>query len=167
MLIFAAAGLISASAADAKDNWEKVCGKCHGPDGKGEIVFQMGPELYLLDLSTKVAKSVPVTIPGDRPKLRPRTFDASKLVSSFDVSSTGKRGIFEARGDIWTVPATKGSPRNLTRTSGVAAGDFVTASAPATGDVTVQPTGIGQPASSVRSRAGAEEAGRQGAAGVT
>ncbi len=94
-----------------------------GPDGKGEIVFQMGPELYLLDLTTKVAKSVPVTIPGDRPKLRPRTFDASKLVSSFDVSSTGKRGIFEARGDIWTVPATKGSPRNLTRTSGVAERD--------------------------------------------
>src|SRR5207302_924266 len=30
---------------------------------------------------------------------------------------------FEARGDIWTLPAQKGSPRNLTRTSGVAERD--------------------------------------------
>ena len=24
------------SAADAKENWEKHCAKCHGPDGKGD-----------------------------------------------------------------------------------------------------------------------------------
>jgi len=94
-----------------------------GPNGKGEIVFQQGPELYLLDLDTKTAKVVPVTIPGDRPKLRPHSIDASKFVSSFDVSPTGKRGIFEARGDIWTVPASKGSARNLTRSNGVAERD--------------------------------------------
>lgn len=94
-----------------------------GADGKGEIVFQKGPELFLLDLGSKTAKAIPVTIPGDRPKLRPRSFDASKLISTFDVSSTGKRGVFEARGDIWTVPVTKGSPRNLTRTNGTAERD--------------------------------------------
>ena len=31
---FAAA--LTASAADAKENWEKSCAKCHGPDGKGQ-----------------------------------------------------------------------------------------------------------------------------------
>ena len=36
LFIFTAAGLISGSAADVKENWEKVCGKCHGPDGKGQ-----------------------------------------------------------------------------------------------------------------------------------
>jgi len=49
VLIFAAAGLISASAADAKDNWEKVCGKCHGPDGKGDT--KMGQKLGIKDLT--------------------------------------------------------------------------------------------------------------------
>lgn len=27
---------ISARAADAKENWDKLCAKCHGADGKGE-----------------------------------------------------------------------------------------------------------------------------------
>ena len=31
-----------------------------------------------------------------------------------------KRAVVEARGDIWTLPAENGRPRNLTRTSGVA-----------------------------------------------
>jgi cytochrome c553 len=31
-----AVGAMSARAADAKDNYEKGCAKCHGADGKGE-----------------------------------------------------------------------------------------------------------------------------------
>lgn len=49
VLAFAAAGVISASAVDAKDNWEKVCGKCHGPDGKGDT--KMGQKLGIKDLT--------------------------------------------------------------------------------------------------------------------
>ena len=36
------------------------------------------------------------------------------------MSPTGKRALVEARGDIWSLPAKDGSPRNLTQTSGVA-----------------------------------------------
>src|SRR5436305_13690284 len=49
VLTFTTAGLISACAADAKDNWEKVCGKCHGPDGKGDT--KMGQKLAIKDLT--------------------------------------------------------------------------------------------------------------------
>jgi cytochrome c553 len=49
LFIFTAAGLISGSAVDAKDNWEKVCGKCHGPDGKGDT--KMGQKLGIKDLT--------------------------------------------------------------------------------------------------------------------
>jgi len=49
VLSFIAAGAISASAADAKENWEKVCGKCHGPDGKGDT--KMGQKLAIKDLT--------------------------------------------------------------------------------------------------------------------
>jgi tricorn protease-like protein/C-terminal processing protease CtpA/Prc len=91
-----------------------------GPAGKGEIVFQNGPELYLLDLATNKARAVEVFIPGDRPKLRPQATDAKEFIFDWDISATGKRAVLEARGDIWTVPAKKGSPRNLTRTAGVA-----------------------------------------------
>jgi cytochrome c553 len=48
-LLFGAAGLVSASAADAKENWEKVCAKCHGPDGKGDT--KMGQKLSIKDLT--------------------------------------------------------------------------------------------------------------------
>jgi tricorn protease len=91
-----------------------------GPEGHGEIVFQHGADLVLFDLATEKAKKVEVTIPGARPTLRPQAVDASKFIASASISPTGKRALFEARGDLWTAPAKEGSPRNLTRTSGVA-----------------------------------------------
>jgi tricorn protease len=91
-----------------------------GPNGKGEVIFQNGKSLYLLNLETEQAESVTLTIPGDRPKLRPRTVDASKFVQSMELSPSSKRLAIEARGDLWTVPVKNGSPRNLTRSSGVA-----------------------------------------------
>ena len=94
-----------------------------GDKGQGEIVFQLGDELRLLDLATKQSRPVLVTIPGDRPKIRDRAFDVSKAVSGWSISPTGKRALANARGDIWSLPAEKGSPRNLTRTSGVAERD--------------------------------------------
>ena len=46
---FAACAAISASAADAKDTFEKTCAKCHGPDGKGQT--KMGQKLEIKDLT--------------------------------------------------------------------------------------------------------------------
>ena len=91
-----------------------------GPGDEGEIVFQCGPELYLLDLVTREPRAVDITIPGDRPKLRPQRINAGRDIQSWDVSPTGKRLLLEARGDIWTVPAEHGPPRNLTRSDGSA-----------------------------------------------
>jgi len=90
-----------------------------GPRGKGEIVFQLGPDLRLLDLGTENSRVVEVTVPGDRPFLRPRTVDASKTIQSWGISATGKRAVVQARGDVWTLPAKNGSPRNLTHSNGV------------------------------------------------
>ena len=42
-------GLVSASAADAKENWTKLCAKCHGDDGKGQT--KMGQKLEIKDLT--------------------------------------------------------------------------------------------------------------------
>src|SRR5512141_74856 len=38
-----------ASAAEAKENWDKQCAKCHGPDGKGQT--KMGQKLGIKDLT--------------------------------------------------------------------------------------------------------------------
>ncbi len=88
-----------------------------GPSGAGEIVFQHGAALKLLDLATEETRQIEVTIPGDRPRLREQAVQVADLVGAPDLSATGKRAVVEARGDIWTIPAENGSPRNLTRSS--------------------------------------------------
>jgi mono/diheme cytochrome c family protein len=40
-------GAVSVRAADAKENWEKNCTKCHGADGKGKT--KMGEKLGMKD----------------------------------------------------------------------------------------------------------------------
>ena len=53
MIVIAAAALtaavVTASAADAKENWEKSCAKCHGPDGKGDT--KMGKKVEVKDFT--------------------------------------------------------------------------------------------------------------------
>jgi len=41
--------VVSASAADVKENWDKNCAKCHGPDGKGHTVI--GKKLDIKDFT--------------------------------------------------------------------------------------------------------------------
>lgn len=91
-----------------------------GKGGEGEIVFSNGTDLKLLNLKTGKSKTVTVTIPGDRPQLRAQKIDASEYITSADISPSAKRICVEGRGDIWTLPAKKGTTRNLTRTNGVA-----------------------------------------------
>jgi cytochrome c6 len=47
LLAFGLVGVISAKAADAKENWEKNCAKCHGADGAGKT--KMGEKLKVRD----------------------------------------------------------------------------------------------------------------------
>lgn len=90
-----------------------------GSDGRGEIVFQLGSELRLLELGSGRETSVKVTIPGDRPTLRPQLVDASRFIRSASISPSGKRVVVEGRGDVWSLPAKEGVTRNLSRSGGV------------------------------------------------
>jgi tricorn protease len=88
-----------------------------GPDC---IVLENGGKLYLLDIATHKLTEVHITLPGDRKNLRPETLDVSHNIAGAGVSPSGKRIVVEARGDIWTLPAEHGFPRNLTASCGVA-----------------------------------------------
>ena len=94
-----------------------------GDAGKGEIVFQLGAKLMLLNLANRQSKEVVVVIPGDRPRIREQMVDASKHVGGAGISPTAKRVIIEGRGDLWSAPAKEGVVRNLTRTDGIAERD--------------------------------------------
>ncbi len=92
-----------------------------GPGGTaGEIVFQLGAELRVLDLASGQDRVVTVTIPGEKPKVRSRVVDPAQNMGGSSISPTGKRVAIEARGDLWSLPAKEGVSRALTMTSGIA-----------------------------------------------
>lgn len=89
----------------------------------GAIIFQLGAKLMLLELASGQANEVKVTIPGDRPRVKPRLVNTAGLASSGSISPTGKRVVLEARGDIWSLASKEGISRNMTRTVGEAERD--------------------------------------------
>jgi len=93
----------------------------HFPNiGPEDIVFENGGRLYLLDLASEKYAEVNIQVLTDRATVKPRLEDVSKAARASDISPSGKRVVFEARGEIFTVPAEHGVVRNLTRSSGVA-----------------------------------------------
>lgn len=80
-----------------------------GPDA---IVFELGPDLRLLDLRSERSSVIPIKTP--EPELV-REVDASRFITS--TTSAGGTTLLEARGDLWVLTS-GGAPRNLTATSG-------------------------------------------------
>ena len=84
------------------------------------IVYEQFGSLNVFDLKTAKAKKLNITINADLATVRARFEKAGNRTRSSSLSPTGARAVFEARGDIISVPAEKGNPRNLTNTSGAA-----------------------------------------------
>jgi len=91
-----------------------------GPDA---LVYEQFGGIYTLDLKTEKASKVEIHISGDLPATRPHYQKVGDKIQSAAISPTGIRAVFEARGEILTVPAEKGDVRNLTRTTAVAERD--------------------------------------------
>lgn len=87
-----------------------------GPDA---IVFMSGGWLYRFDLGDERVDRIPVTIGNDLPATVPHWEDVGDDIAAAGLSPDGKRAIFEARGELFTVPAKDGPTRNLTGTQGV------------------------------------------------
>jgi tricorn protease len=87
-------------------------------------VYEQFGSLHLFDLAANTSKRFEVRIVGDFPEVRPH-FQKVKpaALSAAGLSPTGVRAVFQARGEIVTVPAEKGDIRNLTRTTNVAERD--------------------------------------------
>jgi tricorn protease len=87
--------------------------------GPGGIVYSQFGDLHIYDFATGTARSIPVTVAGDLPQRRPYFEDASHDIQGIGISPNGVRAVFEAHGDILTVPAKHGSIENLTHSPGV------------------------------------------------
>lgn len=86
--------------------------------GGDAIVFENGGYIYLHNLLNGETKQLHITIAEDFASGRSKRVDASEFIYSADLSPDGKRAVFSARGDVYTVPAKTGVTRNLTQSSG-------------------------------------------------
>jgi tricorn protease len=93
--------------------------------GKDSIVFEQAGYIWRYDLATGQATPVPIEIKEDFHSGRGGLVDASKHLESVNLAPDGERTIVVARGDLFSVPAKNGTPRNLSKTSGAHERDAV------------------------------------------
>ena len=87
--------------------------------GDNKIIFEQAGHLHIFDLSTNQSKKLTIGVATDLLELRPRYVKGSRYIRSGWISPSGARAVIDFRGEIITVPAEKGDPRNLTNTPGV------------------------------------------------
>ncbi|MEE9231110.1 MAG: PDZ domain-containing protein [Acidobacteriota bacterium] len=87
--------------------------------GPGAIVYEQFGSLFLYDLESARSRPIEIRVAADLPLVRPHFSKVSEKIEWAGLSPSGKRAIFQARGEILTVPVEKGDIRNLTRTPGV------------------------------------------------
>jgi tricorn protease len=88
--------------------------------GGGVLVFEQAGQIHLYDPATRTSSAVDIRVHGDFPWLRPHWESVGRALRNPELSPSGARAVFEARGEIVTVPAEKGDYRNLTNTPGTA-----------------------------------------------
>lgn len=120
-------GPVSLYAYDVKTRKVSLALKSDGLDFKtaqatsDAIIIEQFGALKLYDLATHQAHTVPVQVHADIPAVRPHYVKVeTSSVQNFGLSPTGVRALFEAWGEIFTVPAHFGSIRNITRSPAVA-----------------------------------------------
>ena len=91
-----------------------------GPDA---IVYEQFGSIHLFDPATGKQNTVSIHVTGDFPAVRPHYVNVAKQIQHADISPTGARAVFEAHGEILTVPVEHGDIRDLTNTMGVAERD--------------------------------------------
>ena len=82
------------------------------------VVYEQGGYIYLVDAKTGKAQRLDIQVTGDLPWAREQFKKVASMIRNSALSPTGVRAAFEARGEIFTVPAEKGDYRNLTQSPG-------------------------------------------------
>ena len=87
--------------------------------GTGKIIYEQAAHLHVFDPGKGDSQRIKIGVAADLLELRLRYVKGVRFVRDGSISPSGARAVFEFRGEIVTVPAKKGNPRNLTNTAGV------------------------------------------------
>ncbi len=83
------------------------------------IALEQFGVIHLFDVKSGKTTHVNIRVNSDLVSVRPRYERIGARITNAAISPTGARAVFEARGEIISVPADKGDARNLTATPGV------------------------------------------------
>lgn len=86
--------------------------------GSDAIVYEQAGYINIVEASSGKARRLNIDVAGDFPWARPQFKKVVSMIRNSSLSPTGIRAVFEARGEIFTVPTEKGDYRNLTQSSG-------------------------------------------------
>lgn len=87
--------------------------------GGGRIIYEQAGHLHVYDLESAETQKLTLGVATDLGEVRSRYAKGFRFVRNADISSSGARAVLEFRGEVVTIPAEKGDPRNLTQTVGV------------------------------------------------
>jgi tricorn protease len=88
--------------------------------GAGAIVYAKFDSLHLYDIATHQTRTIHVTIADELEQVRPHWQKVADQILNANISPSGVRAVFEAHGQIFTVPTQYGDIRNLTNLPGTA-----------------------------------------------
>jgi tricorn protease len=91
----------------------------HVGAGGGKLIYEQGGYLHLFDAEKSESRQLRVGVATDFVEARARYVKGAKYIRNAGISPSGSRAVFEFRGEIVTVPAEKGDPRNLTNSTSV------------------------------------------------
>jgi tricorn protease len=86
--------------------------------GAGRIIFERAGYLNIYDPARATAQRLTIGLSADLLEVRERYVKGAQWIRNSSISPSGARAVFEFRGEVVTVPAEKGDPRNITNTPG-------------------------------------------------
>lgn len=87
--------------------------------GQNTLVYEYAGYIYKFDFATEQSQKVPIQIADDMVSGRNELRSVGSEVTNYEISPDGKRALFGAHGEVFTVPAKYGATRNLTNSAGV------------------------------------------------
>ena len=90
----------------------------HMSAGADDLVFEVGGDLYLMDLETQEYEKVKINVISDLSVEMPQSKNVSSKITRMTASPGAKRVVFEARGELFNVPVENGYTLNYTQSSG-------------------------------------------------
>src|SRR5690606_40896057 len=80
-----------------------------------ELSFEYQGKVHILNTDTKKVNTLSIAVQNDALYKRPHYIQVGQNINAMAISPTGKRALFENRGEIFTVPKEKGDARNISQ----------------------------------------------------